>query len=301
MARRRTAGALPAPVDEAVAALLRAFQEAAAELSEELVRIVEIVALDPDATVRYRGEQIRGLLTRIRFAAAELDGASLAFAEQTLSRIYAAGMAVAVEASGGSAAFTLVHREALEMIALDTYNDLAAATQYLEPSVKRVIREAVKARNALSASAGTSVQTDVRALVRLLNERGVGAFIDSAGREWALDTYAEMVVRTKSAQAYNTATVLKAEETGTTAFEIRDGERSGHEACVRYSGKTCTPKWALEHPIEHPNCVRGFGPLPLHRGGVDLGDSGLASNDVTAEAQRRRDAGELPSDLSLAF
>lgn len=111
-----------------------------------------------------------------------------------------------------------------------------------------------------------------------------------------------MVLRTKSAHAYNTGTALRTEETGTYAMRIADGERSGHDECVAFSGQTCTPAWALANPIQHPNCVRSFGPLPLHTGPVDHGrDQGSAISAARREAARRRDAGELPSDLTLAL
>lgn len=294
--RARARGARSS-IEEAAATLLQAYRDAEAELRSLLAELAERIALDPRSTARFREQQTQAILTRIALLRDELEGGASTFVTESLARIYADGMAANggsfdPEASG-SASFSAIHREALEMIAADTYSDLAAATRYLEEHARTVIREATRARVAVGAATGASVGRDVAGLVRTLEQRGVTAFVDAAGRGWSLSTYAEMVIRTKSAVAYNTGTVLRAEEEGTLVFEIRDGERSRHEECLAYNGQTCTAKWALEHPIQHPNCVRSFGPLPLGGAGdVQHGDPNDASamDDVRAEAARR--AGE---------
>lgn len=140
-------------------------------------------------------------------------------------------------------------------MAADAFDDLAAATAYMETNAKRVIREAAKLRTQVGALTGATVDADRRSLVRALNRGGVTGFVDAAGRNWRLSTYAEMVVRTKSAQAYNTGTVLRGVETGTNVYEISDGQRSEHAECLAYNRTTCSAGWALDHPIEHPNAV----------------------------------------------
>lgn len=292
--------------DSAVQVLSQAYRDAEALLRAELERVVNIVAVDPGSTARYRRDQVRGLLVRVARLRAELDGRAVVFAEESLARIYVDGMrradrlARATAGAGGQPSFTLLHREAVEMLAVDTFDDLTAANRFMETQAKRVLREAAKAQTTLGAITGSSVDRDARALVRRLTDRGVTSFVDAAGKNWRLSRYAEMVIRTKSAHAYNTGTVLRVEETGTTALEIVDGERSQHEECLAFNRKTCSPAWALANPIQHPNCVRGFNPLPLHDGGVDLGgDLGTARAAVQREARRRRDAGELPSDLVI--
>lgn len=295
--------------DHGVSATIRAFDRAEKQLGAELERISRILAVDPDSTKQYRDAQIRGLRTRLATTRAELQGHATLFAEESMARIYADGMTRAdrmIGAAGvggiGQASFTQIHREAVEVMALDAYNDLAAATDYMDAQAKRVIREATKARTLVGAAAGTGVGQDARALVSDFARDGVTGFTDRAGRRWKISTYAEMVVRTKSAHAYNTGTILRTEETGTRAMRIVDGERSGHAECLAYNRRICSTGWALDHPIEHPNCVRGFAPEPLHQGPVELGaDDPAARESLAEELARRHEDGTLPSDLEIDF
>jgi|GEM_PF-4359745 len=291
--RPLTQGALVS-IDESVAATMRAFDRADAELRREIERLVRIIALDPTSTKRYREQQARRLMTRIGVLRAELLGQTTLFAEESLGRIYAAGMvrADAVSAAGGRAAlgqpsFTLIHRQALEVMAIDAYNDLAAATEFMAPSAKRTIREATKARSLIAASTGEGVPGSSRKLVADLQRRGVSGFVDAAGRNWRLSTYADMVIRTKSAMAYSTGTILRSAETGTDVLEILDGVPSGHAECEAFNGTTCDASWGLANPLAHPNCVRSFGPMPLHRGAVQHTTGGNVTDTVARERADR--------------
>lgn len=289
--------------DEAIGELLRAYTRAEVELRADLDRLIRRTILDPSTSARFRRGQVSNLLVRVAEVRARLDRQALLFASEHMSQIYGAGMTRAQRllAAGGADAlgapsFSLLHRQAVELLAADTFDDLAAATDYLDTAARRAIREAAKVRTTVGAITGSSVPEDTRALVRRFARQGVSGFVDSAGRSWRLGAYAEMVVRTKSAQAYNVGTVLRTEETGTDALEIRDGERSRHEECLEFSGTTCSPLWALEHPIQHPNCVRSFSPLPLHRGPVTHGTRGSAADEVR-RAREQRDP--LPDDLVI--
>jgi hypothetical protein len=288
-------------IDEGIGALMRAYTSAEVELRRDLERLVRTVALDPTSSARFRAQQRRALLTRIGVMRADLIGKTTVFAEESMARIYAQGMlradvlSAAAGLRAGPASFTQVHRAAVEILAMDSFDDLARSVSFLEPQAKRVLREAAKARTTIGALTGSSVRSDTSALVRELTTRGVTGFVDKAGRNWRLSTYAEMVIRTKSAQAYNTGTVLRAEETGTEVFVIRDGERSGHKECLAFADTTADARWSLANPIQHPNCVRSFGPSPLHTGPVTHTLGGRAEDDVFEERARR----ELPSDLVI--
>lgn len=299
-------------VEEAIGELVAGFRQAEDELRDELERVTARILDDPDSSARYRRAQIRGILGKIAIVRSDLEGRATVFVDETLARIYVEGMgsaeralgaqAAAASGAAGAGSFTGIHREALEVLAADAFDDLAAATDYLDDHAKRIIREASKVRVTVGAARGATVAQDTSALARRLADRGVTSFVDKAGRGWSLARYAETVVRTKSAHAYNTGRVLRAEETGTDAFEIRDGDRSGHEECLAYNGRTCSASWALANPTQHPNCVRSFGPLPLHRGGVDYGSRAeSAAQAVRSGAlhveSRRPSAGEAGSRM----
>lgn len=294
-------------VEQAVDSMAGAYRQAEREISSALERFARS-NIDPTIGQTARADQRRAILARLSILRADLDGQATLFATDTMARVYNGGVSRAdrmLRAAGvdprSSASFAMVHREAAEMLALDAFDDLASATSFMDAQAKRTIREAAKLRTQVGALAGDRVPDDARRLVRTLSREGVTGFVDAAGHRWRLSTYAEMVVRTKSAHAYNTGTALRTEESGTRALEIVDGERSGHAECLQYNRRTCSPRWALDHPIEHPNCVRAFGPLPLHEGPVDLGAEGDdARQAITEEHERRRDNGEIPDDNVLA-
>lgn len=290
----------------AIESLAASYRRAEEELRRDLERYVRQAELDPDSTARYRAAQRRAALTRIAILRADLDGQAVLFGEETLARIYADGMnrtdRILREGriSIGQPSFTLLHRDAVEMMAVDAFNDLAAATDYMDRQAKRTIREAAKLRTQVGAITGATVGQDTRRLVDALVRDGITGFVDAAGHRWRLGTYAEMVIRTKSAQAYNTGTILRTEETGTRALEILDGERSEHAECLAFNRTTASPRWAVDHPILHPNCVRAFSPLPLFTGVVDHGaELPSARAAIQAEARRRQEAGITSSSIEV--
>jgi len=84
--------------------------------------------------------------------------------------------------------------------------------------------------------------------------------ITSAVREKfdAYDEYrATRIARTETAIAFNHGTALTAYQGGFT-LEVIDGDDDG--ACAQVNGQIWTAERALEHPIQHPNCVRDFAP-----------------------------------------
>jgi hypothetical protein len=293
--RPLTQGHLLTP-EGAVREAAGAYLQAETEIRVALARYARS-NLDPTIGRAARAQQRTILLARIGELQADLKIEGVNFATDSLGRVYLGGMSRADRALAiggvsprGSASFVTIHREAFETLVADAYDDLAAATDYMAASAKRQIREATKLRTLVNVAAGDGVDVSRRRLVDELERRGVDAFVDRAGHRWRLSTYAEMVVRTKSAHGYNTGTLLRCEENGTTVVSILDGDRSGHEACLAYHKTTATTGWALDHPIEHPNCVRTFLAEPLHRGPVDHGtaDGPSAGAQVADEAERRR-------------
>ena len=270
-------------VDQAVARTLGAYRQAEDEIREALIAYAN-ANLDPTIGQAARAQQRAAILTRVGDLRVDLLGEDAIYATDTLARVYNDGayrteraLAIGGVSPAGSASFALIHRDAVDMLAADAFDDLASATGYMEAQAKRQIREATKLRTLSATLTGDAVGTSTRRLVDDLERRGVDAFVDRAGHRWRLSTYAEMVVRTKSAHAHSVGTALRCEETGTTAMVIRDGDRSGHRDCVAYNGLTCSTGWAVDHPIEHPNCVRAFLPAPLHRGPVDLDGDDVAT------------------------
>lgn len=148
-----------------------------------------------------------------------------------------------------------VLKNALEQVKKDTFDDLAKATQFVEQDVKRMIREASKIKAEAHIAEGKGVPMSKRDLKAALEKQGV-RFVDKHGRHWKLDRYAEVVIRTKTAQAYNAGTIMQGLQEGATEFEVFDG--TGDKACKDANGSTWRADKCLANLVAHPNCRRAF-------------------------------------------
>jgi HK97 family phage portal protein len=71
----------------------------------------------------------------------------------------------------------------------------------------------------------------------------------------------ETIARTEIGTAQNTTTHARYEAAGFTHVIVFDnGFDNSHETCRQLAGTKQTLKWAKENPLQHPNCVRAFGP-----------------------------------------
>lgn len=85
------------------------------------------------------------------------------------------------------------------------------------------------------------------------------------GTEVGFEQYAEMVLRSNAATAYNVGFLNAAKEQGISLFIVQDGSGCGwtsHRDSEQAAGKVVTIEEALSHPIGHPNCIRTFSVAP---------------------------------------
>lgn len=68
------------------------------------------------------------------------------------------------------------------------------------------------------------------------------------------------IARTEAAFAYNAGALLLFRQNGYTHVLVSDGDLDA--ACEAADGAVWTIEYALEHLLEHPNCVRSFKPAP---------------------------------------
>lgn len=69
---------------------------------------------------------------------------------------------------------------------------------------------------------------------------------------------ANLIARTETGFAYNHGTVLGAHQAGFDLVDVTDGDSDPE--CRAANGSVWTIQRALNNPLEHPNCVRAFGP-----------------------------------------
>lgn len=264
------------PNDAATQELVSKYAKAEAEVAVALQSAVPVL---PDGTAtqnrnvnrQFRRSQQRNteaFLDRIR---GQLDDDTAEWVRRVIPHTYISGaskVALATD-SDTQVSWNLLHRQAATLLAADTQADLAAATAHMTEGAKDFIRYAAK-REVLDQVLTGRAATIGRQLAKRLEQQGLSGFVDASGRSWRLSTYAEMVVRTKRQAAQNTGASIRMQQQGVTACYIIDGTRDD-EDCRTINGRTCSVAWSLNHPLEHPNCTRTFGPLPNYDGPLDYG------------------------------
>lgn len=198
------------------------------------------------------------------------------WAKRDLTSMYKQGFYTGAAQLGAGFDFTLPHQEAIELISNDAYEDVATRLQQVSDGFGSKIG-LQKMFDGLDAATVSRIQAQSRSSVaqalltgedpRSISRRfaqdlwadGV-PIIDAGGRQWNPETYTRMLMRTKSANAYNSGSMNKFAEEGVTRVQVFDGEEDDLE-CAEANGEVWSLRYAMNNVIQHPNCVRAFGPL----------------------------------------
>lgn len=241
--------------------LLQAYAKAWAEIEEAQQRIVD----DP---VRWRQRRrLAELQQAIEDKMAELDATTREWASTQIVRPYAMGAAAGAAelAQPAAAVWNMLPQEAISRIASDTLADLLKATRYVRRTTKTLIRAIARDEILGKLTQGrTAVQAGQR-VQKILEQRGIHAIRYSDGSRHGLREYSQMVVRTKTAEAYNLGSIEAQEVLGVSFWECFDGPSCGlttHSDPVRALGKVFDRETALKYPVSHPNCRRSWGARP---------------------------------------
>ena len=196
---------------------------------------------------------------------ADLDRQATTWLARRYPLVYQAGGDQAATDSGIPFQWAQTHIDAVTELARDAHGDLLAATTFMRRDAKTLIRAASRAATRASVVEGDTARQAARDLARTLTERGVKAVRYSNGARVGIGDYAEMVVRTKTAQAFNAGTLNHLDAAGVQFVEVFDGPSCGwtsHDDSDLANGTIRTVDEARATPIAHPNCARSFGGRP---------------------------------------
>jgi SPP1 gp7 family putative phage head morphogenesis protein len=217
-----------------------------------------------NVTVFYK-DQLKNILEIL----AQLDAESAKWIQQVIPRIYQEnhtqvlsfinkmGMQRKIRPQ-----FAQVHQRAIDVIAQNMFDNLRQATQYAGRRIQDEYRRAgIDTMGEKYTEGLTWRETSKRLQERLLSQ-GLTGFKDKLGREWRLDSYAQMVARTTSREIATVATLNTCQEAEIDLVQI-----SSHwptcEICAPLQGKVFSisgndkryPKLEEEYtPPIHPNC-----------------------------------------------
>lgn len=247
---------------EAIEALEDPLLKAYAKSWERIVAQQEAIAADP---ARWRRRARLAEMQRAVEADMErLDKKAADWVAKQFPQVYGMGAAGgAADVGASQVVWTQIQQEAVESLARDLFDDLLAATKGVTDSTKRLVRTIARDEVLAKAIAGDTAVNAGRQMAKILREKGIHAVTYSNGAKHGLAEYSQMVVRTKTAIAYNEGALTGAGEVG--HFEVFDGTGCGwtkHDDPMTAHGRIVTRDEASAHPISHPGCRRAFGARP---------------------------------------
>lgn len=177
------------------------------------------------------------------------------------------------------AAMSALVTETIDAITADTFEDLLYANNKMKRETVKMVRAVVAEQMKMKAAEGMGRNTTRKAIVQALtkkelrdrfNVEGNVAIVDKAGRRWKLETYAEMVTRTKMLQAHTEGTRVEALERGVDLAII--SSHNAKDACRKFEGQIISLNGLTEgfptyeelrrsNLIFHPNCRHKVTPI----------------------------------------
>lgn len=163
--------------------------------------------------------------------------------------------------------FNRVHKMTVAALVDDSSRAFAQSLTTVGRSASNIMgkatRELLTQQMAKGLTAGEALRVVKAQLVQRIEEEGIGALIDRAGKTWALDTYAEMLFRTKAVEARNRGLVNRMAENEYDLVQV-SSHGGSCDVCSDWEGKILsvtgktkgyqTVAEAEAAGLFHPNC-----------------------------------------------
>jgi len=227
--------------------------------------------------------QRRAIQTNIKKILTNLGEDVQTWLDEEIPNYYRAGASDAVEQLqfvGADIAvaknFNLINKEAIAALVDDASRSFGDALTTLNRSangiLSRAAKEEITQRLAIGRIVGANRQDVVKRVKAVLREDGISALVDKSGRRWELDTYADMLVRTKAVEARNRGLANRMVENGYDLVQV-SSHSSKHQECAVWEGKILsltgqtkgypTVADAEAAGLFHPNCKHAINVITL--------------------------------------
>ncbi|MBO9555605.1 phage minor capsid protein [Cellulomonas sp.] len=252
----------PRELEDLTTALVADLQAVYDEVLALLVALADEVA---SLRVTVRQQRARAVLRDVEALIGRADTIAARHVLGGTRTAYEVGAWATALTAGGGATFAAVDVDAITALAQDTMSDLLAATKGMREDVKIVVRDLVRQQVRSKVYLGQTATQAGRTLAQQLADRGIVAVIYRDGRAVSLPVYADMVMRTKTAIAYQEGGLSQGNRLGVVWWEVMDGPGCGwtsHDDPRKADGLIVDLDDARAHPISHPNCRRSTSPRP---------------------------------------
>lgn len=252
----------PAAIEALTASLLADLRAIHDELTAAIVALGQDWA---DLHAQARRRRLDALLAQVDAMMGQADSLAARHVLTATRTAYEVGAWSTALTAGVGVAFTQIDTDAITALAQDTMTDLLTATRGVREDVKDLVRELARGQVRSKLYTGQPATAAGRELARALADRGLAAVTYVDGRRVSLPVYADMVVRTKTAVAYQEGGFNQGERLGIDWWEVMDGPGCGwtsHEDPRVADGLIVSLEDARRHPTSHPNCRRATSPRP---------------------------------------
>jgi len=290
--------AQPPEVDAAASELVALFELAQKDIAGQLAELAHTGAAG--AAKRRR---LRRLERTVETTLDGLERDAAAWLRTRLPAIYQLGASTAAGQLGQTFTWTQPHSDAVTALARRTWDDLLSATRYVRESTKAWIRAEARRGVALALIEGRTPEQARAVFLRSAGDvaEALGGDVFTVryrnGAAHTLRDYADTLVRTETAKAYNAGSINTAGAAGITHMECADGFDCGlvsHDDTEKPNGKIYPIAQAASYSLAHPRCQRAWLPRP----DVSAATASRAASlrpasqiaDQAANDQRRRDA-----------
>ncbi|MFT4189877.1 MAG: ADP-ribosyltransferase [Aeromicrobium sp.] len=185
----------PGEVEHLALAVMRLYTDAETHLLEQLARAVSGDRTAGADFARGRLAKMQALRADLPNQLRRLTAASAAEVQAAITAAYTAGADAAAKAAPGPATRP-PNTPSVERLAAETVRKISVVNTGILRATDDVFRQVVARTSPQALLGNQTVQQATQAALDEFARRGVSGFVDSAGRRWQMDTYAEMAIRT---------------------------------------------------------------------------------------------------------
>ena len=232
----------------------------------------------------------------------EVDAQAASTVTRAMTTAYETGAWVTAISGLTEPTFTGISSAAITGLAQTTMDDLLTATSGVRETTKALIRELTRDQVINVLYTGVAPTDAARDMRRLLEKHRIHAVTYADGKRVGLAQYSEMVLRTKTAEAYQAGGLDQGEALGWDWWEIMDGVGCGwsnHEDPQKANGMIVEIEAARAHPLSHPSCRRSSTPRPDIASAREAAAALPSSPEALAEIQARAVAAQAATRSTL--
>jgi hypothetical protein len=241
-------------VDAEVEHLVTLYAKAESDLTFEVLKVLS----QPDAPLKWRKRR----LVEVRAILKRVDTAAMKRIRGVVKDSFRLGARTAkrTQVFGDQTTFSRVNREAVDILVENLEGRLGAATQTVGRRVEDVFRREQLRYATRQIVTNVPLPYTSGEMARTLRRRKATAFVDKSGREWGLESYAEMAIKTTQSDAVAQGTQNAMLDRGFDLAAVNSVVGPCH-ICKPFDGKTYSLtgqtegyERLVELPPFHPRC-----------------------------------------------